>query len=77
MCDLAVDVDAVARTHETDVSVFADAFDRLTPLAADGIVAIHGSRVAVTDPGRPFVRLVAAVFDAYLQHGGKKHSRAV
>jgi oxygen-independent coproporphyrinogen-3 oxidase len=77
MCDLAVDVDAVARLHGTDAATFADAFDRLAPLAADGIVAVDGSHVTVTDPGRPFVRLVAAAFDAYLQHGEKRHSRAV
>jgi oxygen-independent coproporphyrinogen-3 oxidase len=59
------------------VSIFADAFEQLAPLAADGLVAIDGPRVTVTDPGRPFVRLVAAAFDAYLQHGGKRHSRAV
>jgi oxygen-independent coproporphyrinogen-3 oxidase len=77
MCGLAVDVAAVARTHGTDVSIFADAFEQLAPLAADGIVAVDGPHITLTDPGRPFVRLVAAAFDAYLQHGGKQHSRAV
>jgi oxygen-independent coproporphyrinogen-3 oxidase len=31
----------------------------------------------VTEAGRPFVRLVASAFDAYLAHGSARHSRAV
>jgi oxygen-independent coproporphyrinogen-3 oxidase len=31
----------------------------------------------VTERGRPFVRLVAAAFDRYLEPDGARHSRAV
>jgi hypothetical protein len=31
----------------------------------------------MTEEGRPLVRLAAAAFDAYLERGGKKHSRAI
>ena len=34
-------------------------------------------RIRVTEAGRPFVRVVAATFDAYLQQGGQRHARAV
>ncbi|MGF1641183.1 MAG: oxygen-independent coproporphyrinogen III oxidase [Rhodospirillales bacterium] len=77
MCDLAVDVAAVADRHRTDASVFADAFDRLAPLAADRLVVVDRGRITVTEAGRPLVRLAAAAFDAYLHRGGARHSRAV
>jgi oxygen-independent coproporphyrinogen-3 oxidase len=31
----------------------------------------------MTEQGRPFVRLAAAAFDAYLKKGEARHSRAV
>lgn len=72
MCDFAVDLAAIA-PGET----FADAYEALAPLADDHLVTVHGSRVVVTEKGRPFVRLVAAAFDAYLGRTGARHSRAV
>ena len=38
---------------------------------------MDGARVAVTEAGRPFVRIAASVFDAYLMAGTKRHSLAV
>jgi len=49
----------------------------LEPLRAEGLVAIEGTRVTLTERGRPFVRLAAAAFDAYLAQGAARHSRAV
>ena len=72
MCDFAVDLDAYAAEEE-----FADAFAALVPLADDGLVRVEGRRIAVTEAGRPFVRLVASAFDAYLGRGTARHSRAV
>jgi oxygen-independent coproporphyrinogen-3 oxidase len=34
-------------------------------------------RVRVTEGGRPFVRLVAAAFDAYLNPGETRHAKAI
>lgn len=76
MCDLAVDLDAVARHHGAGAD-FAPELASLAPLAADGIVAIDGHRLHLTEAGRPFVRLVAAAFDTYLQSGKARHSKAV
>ena len=76
MCDLMVDLDAVSLRHDATTD-FASELARLAPLAADGIVAVDGSRIALTEAGRPFVRLVAAVFDSYLQSGQARHSKAV
>jgi len=72
MCDFAVDLDTIAGYQE-----LPDALAALQPLERDGLVATAGARVTVTAAGRPFVRLVAAAFDAYLGHGTARHSRAV
>jgi oxygen-independent coproporphyrinogen-3 oxidase len=72
MCDFAVDLD----TFRTD-EAFADALDSLAPLADERLVSIEGRRITLTEAGRPFVRLAAAAFDAYLGRGAARHSRAV
>jgi oxygen-independent coproporphyrinogen-3 oxidase len=74
MCDLAVDVAACPGAQQID---FTPELDALTPLCAEGLVTIDGTFVRVTERGRPFVRLAAAVFDAYLPRGAARHSRAV
>ncbi|MEX2649372.1 MAG: oxygen-independent coproporphyrinogen III oxidase [Alphaproteobacteria bacterium] len=77
MCDLAVDLDAVAGRHGRESEVFADALPALEPLVADGLVRIDGARVTVTESGRPFLRLAAAAFDRYLGAGQGRHAAAV
>jgi oxygen-independent coproporphyrinogen-3 oxidase len=72
MCDFTVDLDAFAEDDD-----FAEAFATLAPLADDLLVTIEGRRITVTEAGRPFVRLAAAAFDAYLGRGTARHSRAV
>jgi oxygen-independent coproporphyrinogen-3 oxidase len=44
----------------------ADYADALQPLAADGLIRLDGDRLSVLPAGRPFLRNVASVFDAYL-----------
>jgi oxygen-independent coproporphyrinogen-3 oxidase len=77
MCDLSVDLDAGGRDHGTVAAKFGGVLRNLDPLIDDGLVVIEGNRITVTPAGRPFVRLVAANFDAYLQTGEKRHSQAV
>jgi oxygen-independent coproporphyrinogen-3 oxidase len=77
MCGLAVDLDAVCADVGGDAEALAAGLGRLTPLVEDGLTHIDGHRILVTDAGRPFVRIVAAAFDAYLDVGEKRHSRAV
>jgi oxygen-independent coproporphyrinogen-3 oxidase len=76
MCDLAADPRAIAAELGMSES-FAAELELLAPLAAQGIVDIDRGSVAVTEAGRPFVRLVAAAFDAYLRQGAQRHSAAV
>jgi oxygen-independent coproporphyrinogen III oxidase len=77
MCDLAVDLAAVAARHGTDAGALADTFPALESLARDGIAEIDGAVIRVTEGARPLARLVAAAFDAYLDNGRGKHSAAV
>ncbi len=44
---------------------------------ADGLTVWDGDRFAVTERGRPFVRVIAAGFDQFLGRDGKRHSAPV
>jgi oxygen-independent coproporphyrinogen III oxidase len=68
MRDLAVDLGTFD---------FAKDLVALDELSNKGIVQRDGDRIFVTEAGRPFVRLVAAAFDAYLPEDQKRHSLAV
>jgi oxygen-independent coproporphyrinogen-3 oxidase len=74
MCDFAVDLAACAGAEHID---FTPEFEALASLRAEGLVTIDGAFIKITEQGRPFVRLAAAAFDAYLAHGAARHSRAV
>ena len=63
---------------EADIGeIYAD--DRLAGMEADGIIVRDGQKITVTEPGRPFLRSVCAVFDRYLPpaHGERRHAIAV
>ncbi|HEX6141693.1 MAG TPA: oxygen-independent coproporphyrinogen III oxidase [Geminicoccaceae bacterium] len=79
MCDLEVDLEAVGRRFGVDAGHFMPELDALAGLAADRIVVIGaGGRIRVPDEARPLVRVVAAVFDQYLDAAGAaRHARAV
>jgi oxygen-independent coproporphyrinogen-3 oxidase len=67
MCDFSVIVPA---------DLLPDALPTLMPLMEAGMVLVRGRRVTMTARGRPFVRVVAAAFDAWLAKAGR-HSAAV
>ncbi|WP_428674690.1 oxygen-independent coproporphyrinogen III oxidase [Roseibium sp.] len=86
MTNYACDLAPVCQAYGLSTQDLADAFPALEDLAADGLVHLDRSandnaRVRVTEAGRPYVRLAAAAFDAYLadsQAAGKaRHSAAV
>ncbi|HEY8578356.1 MAG TPA: oxygen-independent coproporphyrinogen III oxidase [Beijerinckiaceae bacterium] len=77
MCDFAVDYGAMARDAAGDETRLDDAAPGLDALAADGVLVREGRRVRVPPAGEPFVRLVAACFDAYLAAARGRHSAAV
>ncbi len=79
MCDLDVDLVAVAETHRADPRpLIADAFG-LGSFVEDGLANWDGRRVEVTEQGRPFVRSIAALFDVYFEHDDSRprHSKAI
>jgi oxygen-independent coproporphyrinogen-3 oxidase len=77
MCDLEVDLDAVAARHGAAGRRFDAERAHLAGLAADGLVELDGRRVRITPPGRPFMRLAAAAFDARFAPVPQRHARAV
>jgi oxygen-independent coproporphyrinogen-3 oxidase len=72
LCDFAVDLGTLAPAANFD-----EELSRLTPLVDAGFLDIEGRRIAILEPGRPFARLVAAAFDAYLPANRTRHSAAV
>jgi len=72
MCDLFVDLNAFGGGEH-----FSSERAALGPMIADGLVALVGEEVRVTERGRPLVRSIAAVFDSYLDPAGARHSRAI
>jgi oxygen-independent coproporphyrinogen-3 oxidase len=76
MCDLTVDLDQFSCTTKTGMR-FSDELARLQELEAAGLLTINGHYISMTPEGRPFVRLAAAAFDAYLPQNKSRHSMAV
>jgi oxygen-independent coproporphyrinogen-3 oxidase len=77
MCDFSVDLDAQAAAFGASDLRFGEELTALAPLATQGLIEIEGRHIAVTEAGRPFVRLAAAAFDTYLAKGKARHSMAV
>ncbi len=50
---------------------------RLEPLVAQGLARIEGTRLAITDLGLPYSRVIAALFDPYRQESARRFSSAV
>ena len=77
MCDLEIDLDAVAARFGQSGAVFEPELAALAGMRDDGICTIDGRRITITDDGRPLVRAVCAAFDKYLKAGEQRHSKAV
>ena len=77
MCDLSVNIAAVATLHGQDPALFLPVIEALRPMEADGALVIDGYTLTMTDEGRPLVRAACAAFDQYLQAGEQRHSKAI
>jgi oxygen-independent coproporphyrinogen-3 oxidase len=77
MCDLSIDLAAVADDAGLGRDHFASELDSLAPFRREGLVDVDGYRIRVSEEGRPFLRILAAVFDLYLQEKPARHSLAV
>ncbi len=68
MCQGRVDVPAVESRHGIAFNTyFADALEKLRPLAADGLVVLTPEAIAATPRGQLLLRLIAMCFDRYLE----------
>jgi len=72
MCELAVDLSEYGGVEPWHAEMRA-----LEPFEDDRIVRVIGSRIEVTELGRPFLRLICAVFDAYLAPEIARYSQAI
>jgi oxygen-independent coproporphyrinogen-3 oxidase len=70
MCDFVVDLNGSA-------SELAAELEALGPFQADGLLALEDRLIRIKPEGRPLVRAICAVFDAYLERNLARHSRAV
>lgn len=76
MCDFWVDIDELVSKHRLP-TIFSRELARVDLLAAKGLARRSGRRVEVTVRGKPFARIVASVFDRYLEEKQTRHSMAV
>lgn len=77
MCNLTCDLDRVVDEPDQRRCSFEQELEALVPFVADGFVRIDGRRITVNGSGRPYMRLIAAIFDAYLADSRARHSVAV
>ncbi|MAW88409.1 MAG: oxygen-independent coproporphyrinogen III oxidase [Phyllobacteriaceae bacterium] len=77
MCDFAFSREWVLDTFGASARAIIDEADDLVASDRDGLFARDGATYRVTETGRPFVRVIAAHFDAYLHKGAARHSAAV
>ena len=64
-------------THDRRGSLCRASWKRSSRSPQKACITIDGARVTVTERGRPYVRIAAAAFDAYLPATQKRHSIAV
>lgn len=78
MTDYSVDFSdpAIARLGDTRTLLQKAAHSLEEPLR-DGLAKLERQQLRVTRAGRPYVRVLAACFDAYLPQGKARHSAAV
>jgi oxygen-independent coproporphyrinogen-3 oxidase len=82
MCDAVMSFTEVEARFGLDFTdYFAGELAALEPLVHDGLVVREAHGLRITPVGRPLMRNVAMVFDAYLQAppiaGRARHSRTV
>jgi len=78
MCFLGVDLAAACARHDRHPAWLSAEREALRDLERDGLVELSGDLVHVTERGRPFLRVVCAVFDQYLRaSSGPKHAQVI
>jgi oxygen-independent coproporphyrinogen-3 oxidase len=77
MCDMAVDLSKIARSHGRDPDAAIVDRSRLESLVADGAVTVNDDLISMSGGAEFLVRSLASTFDAHLARSTATHSRAV
>lgn len=77
MCGASVDLRAAGERFGAPPGWSAGAIEELAELERDGLVSLSDGVLTVLAAGRPFVRVVAAAFDAHMARRQARHSLAV
>lgn len=77
MCDLAFPAEELQQRFGASAGAILQEAEALVEADRDRLVERDGSSFRVTNRGRPFVRAIAACFDAYLDAGQAKHAPGV
>jgi oxygen-independent coproporphyrinogen III oxidase len=72
MCNFRIDLSSLGEHAD-----YADELALLRPLIADGLVTLNDGTLSVTESGRPFVRVAAAVFDQFRAEDLARFSPAI
>ena len=77
MCHLACDLGAVLDHFGETTAPFDRELEKVRDFARAGLVTMAGKRIVVEERGRPYLRLIASIFDEYLVKSAAMHSVAV
>ncbi|MFO7305860.1 MAG: oxygen-independent coproporphyrinogen III oxidase [Gammaproteobacteria bacterium] len=76
MCRGEIDIPALEERFDIEFErYFADSVQKLSELAADGLVAIQPTRIVATSRGRLLLRIIAMCFDRYLSRPASSEQR--
>ncbi len=76
MCDLQVDLKAIAKKHGKDVD-FSEIMQKLEPFVEYGMAEVEDYKITLHMEYRLFCRIIASFFDEYLKKQKGKHSIAI
>jgi oxygen-independent coproporphyrinogen-3 oxidase len=77
MCDFAVSIRQIAERYGTAAESVMEQICSFARQDQEGLTTFNGDRLVVSQRGRPFVRSIAAAFDAYLPADRARYSAAV
>lgn len=77
MCHFEADLGEICHRHGTTLQPLLSDVAALPALIGDGLAALDGTRLSVTERGRPLVRSVCAAFDRHYTGGEGRHARGI
>ena len=77
MCHFEVDLADVCHRHGATLQPLLSDVATLPALIGDGLAVFEGTRLSVTERGRPLVRSVCAAFDRHYTGGEGRHARGI